>query len=147
MKNEAKLARLFVLSMNAVLSDSELLDVNVQNKRDGYDPATCASHNFCDANEVMLDALRSYLGITQDRDGEWTLDDHIDRVNKAWQAAKMMEYDPTRAKAFELQAKYVDEFSETGESNLAELANELAVVSGLWIGAQEEIELLTNQLG
>ncbi len=58
--NVKKLARAFSKRLRRVLTPAEMREVIERNK--SAPPGVCASHDFCDANEVMADAFKDVYG-------------------------------------------------------------------------------------
>ena len=56
-----KLAEKFTELLRATLTDAEWLELIDANANES-DPAVCHSHDYCDANQTMLDAM-SALGV------------------------------------------------------------------------------------
>lgn len=52
-------------------------------------PDTCATHDFCDSNVMMLEAMES-IGIAFDPADA----DQADLINRAWTLAKVWGFDP-----------------------------------------------------
>ncbi len=73
-----ELAAEFCKLMRAQLSADELADVVETNQLE-TDQSICHSHDYCDANQVMLDAL-AVFGLDFEPDG-------CDLINKAWKLA------------------------------------------------------------
>lgn len=56
----------------------------------GTDGSECHSHDFCDANQAMLDAFENVFGREMETNGETKQgSDDIDLVNDAWNIAKV----------------------------------------------------------
>jgi hypothetical protein len=51
----------------------------------------CATHNYCDSNQAMIDALKAF-GV------EWD-SDNCDLCNAAWALAKQAEFNPEHVRA------------------------------------------------
>lgn len=81
------LARQFCEVIKSWLTDEQLNEVNRLNKTEDYYSA-CASHNFCDANQAMIEAMES-LGLP------WQYD-YASLVNSAWDIARLAEFDGNR---------------------------------------------------
>lgn len=82
MDDAHKIARAFCGVLNEWLTPEQIQQVNILNATDA-DQSVCHTHDFCDANQAMLDAMES-LGI------EWEGIEDLDRipVNEAWSIAK-----------------------------------------------------------
>jgi len=87
---EYELARAFAAVITDWLTPDELAAANDENKFNGFADATCATHNHCDANEAMLDAMAS-LGMEYDPADQ----QQTDMINKAWLIAKASGFDPS----------------------------------------------------
>jgi len=61
-----ELARSFSVVLRQWLSDTEISRINAANAASGYDASSCASHDYCDANMAMLEAVSSSTGIPID---------------------------------------------------------------------------------
>lgn len=84
----AALAAAFAAAIVDSMMPSELEGVNAKNKRNGYADAVCATHDYCDANQAMLDALEN-LNIEYDPNSQ----SQVDLVNGAWAMAKRADFD------------------------------------------------------
>jgi hypothetical protein len=81
------LARAFSYLLIRDLGDN-LDAVNERNREHNFDPNLCASHDFIDANQTMIEAM-AILGLDLDA-GDEVL---TDTINKAWQIAKEREFE------------------------------------------------------
>lgn len=81
--NAYELARKFSEELNRVLTAEHMERVNALNAAE-TDKNICHSHDFCDANQVMLDALGEEF---ESSDKQNTL------INDAWSIAKNSEFD------------------------------------------------------
>lgn len=75
-----QLAKEFAFLIRKWLTDEELEMVNALNTDVSN---ICATHDFCDPNQAMIDAL-TILGITADVQNE----EQVVLMNKAWEIAK-----------------------------------------------------------
>lgn len=83
------LAREFCKQLKETLTPTEFSESQQRNLADP-DPRICHSHDFCDANQIMLNAMDE-LGI--DDDVVWNEDnDGTELVNAAWDIAKAANY-------------------------------------------------------
>lgn len=73
------LAREFCRVLNHWLSPAQIGEINRRNAAN-ENKSVCASHDYCDANQAMLDAM-DVLGI------EFNDDSH-DLINRAWEIAR-----------------------------------------------------------
>ena len=110
LSNEAKLAMKFSEILRDDLTEEQMDLVNERNAAEPRDsPRVCHSHDFCDANEVMADALE-LMGVPEFRPEVSEL------VNAAWNLARESEFDAEKIAEDE---KYFDVM--TGESDRIEL--------------------------
>ena len=65
--------------------------INEINRAEGFRPDVCASHDFFDANECMIEAMQA-LGVPMIS----ACSASADVMNKAWQYAKESEFDLER---------------------------------------------------
>ena len=88
---QKKLADRFIREMRSTLSVAQLQKVDARNAKQ-TDSGICHSHDFCDANEVMLEAWES-LTTT-----DFSLQNkaHVAKWNGAWDMAKKQGF--SRAK-------------------------------------------------
>jgi hypothetical protein len=77
-----RVADTFVNVLKSWLTPEQFATMQRRNKEE-TDSRICHSHDFCDANMAMLDALNEH-GIDVDADNE----DHTALWNKVWEAAK-----------------------------------------------------------
>lgn len=89
-RDAKSLARLFVRLVNRDLTAEELGEVRFLNKTDGY-AGCCATHDFVDANMVMLEAY-SVASCTPANDVDVS-DEAVQRLmNAAWDLARAAEF-------------------------------------------------------
>jgi len=70
------------------LSDLEIDTINKRNASQLYrEKGYCATHEFCDSNQAMLDALEKF-GITWDQPG-----DHEELIEAAWTMSKNNKFE------------------------------------------------------
>ncbi len=75
-------------------------EINRRNRELKEDGDSCATHDFCDANEVMAEAFRKVVGREQEMDS----DKDTDIWNAAWSLAqRTAEFDPAKAKVVEFE--------------------------------------------
>lgn len=79
------LARAFAEELNSTLTPEQMEEVNLRNTED-TDKSICHSHDFTDANQVMLNALARF-GMDFSVDGTAL-------INDAWDIAKCAEFSP-----------------------------------------------------
>ena len=70
------LAREFSDAINALLLPEEVLEI-VQRNREETDPRICHTHDFCDANQVLLDVFMKHGMDIADEGG-------LDRWGRLW---------------------------------------------------------------
>lgn len=87
---EVKLACKFSELLSQELTAEELDQVNERNAAEAHKP-TCSSHDFCDANQVMADALDA-LGVDLDLQNP----KQVALINDAWTLARSNDFDPAR---------------------------------------------------
>tara|TARA_R110000868_G_scaffold140148_1_gene355467 strand:- start:397 stop:720 length:324 start_codon:yes stop_codon:yes gene_type:complete len=82
------LARLFGEQVQAALSATEFRAAVDANKSDGPDSTVCHTHDYCDANMLMLAAWQEFFG------GEPDVSSEEDTAiwNDAWSIAKAAEF-------------------------------------------------------
>lgn len=83
--NATELAKAFAEEMNDTLTTAEIDEVNRLNAAE-TNPNICHSHDFCDANEVMLAAMARF-GVEFD-----TSNSLHELLDKAWGIAKGAEF-------------------------------------------------------
>lgn len=96
-----KLAREFAAIIRYWLTPTELAKVNADNRAAGYSSSTCATHDYCDANQAMIDAMEK-LGIEwifapEDDDPEFDAklaakDEQGQLMDAAWDMAKKNDF-------------------------------------------------------
>lgn len=84
------LAETFSKLMREALTVEEFEAVNIRNFSHHYRESSCASHDFIDANEVMIEALSEH-GITDINSADFAL---TDLINAAWLHAKRHHFQP-----------------------------------------------------
>jgi hypothetical protein len=85
-----RLARDFAQAALVELGGSVLSVVNLRNARAEY-AGCCATHDFCDANMLMLSAMEA-----QGAELDASDDEQARVVNSAWELAKRAGFDPAR---------------------------------------------------
>ena len=81
-----ELALNFKAGMREALTPEQIAIVNLVNTATRNN--TCATHDFCDANQVMLDAFEQ----TFERELDFDSEDDTDLVNLAWSAIKLLGF-------------------------------------------------------
>ncbi|MGP9804045.1 hypothetical protein [Paracoccus sp. NSM] len=94
------LARAFARRLSDALTPEQLEVVNLTNARP-ENAACCASHDFCDANEVMAAAFQEVHG----RKPDPASDDDADQWNRAWEAARAGGFRPFQPAKVEITRK------------------------------------------
>ena len=89
------LAKCFSIVLRQWLTDSEISEINAANAASGYDVSTCASHDYCDSNMAMLEAISNVTGIPGD-DIDVSDARFCELLNEAWAIAKRADFDPQR---------------------------------------------------
>ena len=90
-----ELARCFSAVLRQWLTDSDISEINASNAASGYDALVCASHDYCDANMAMLEAVSNATGIPGD-DIDVSDARFCELLNEAWAIAKRTDFDPRR---------------------------------------------------
>jgi len=92
-----ELAKSFSVVLSQWLADSEISRINAANATSGYDALVCASHDYCDANMAMLEAVSNATGIPVD-DIEVDISDarFCELLSEAWAIAKRADFDVQR---------------------------------------------------
>lgn len=90
-----RLARAFSETLKTALSDYQISEV-IRRNRITADKSVCHSHDYCDANMIMLNALKT-CGIDVENNEDawaWVFDspEGNDTLNKAWDIAKANEF-------------------------------------------------------
>lgn len=74
----------------AMTHTSEECELIIKRNREEDDPHICHSHDFCDANELMMMAYCEVYAITED---EFDMTpETISRINEAWAIAKTYNF-------------------------------------------------------
>lgn len=85
-----KIAKNFSAILLEWIGTDNMAEVIKRNKE--YDPSTCASHDFCDANMAMLEAMEANgypYPLSEDEEvHRKEMDAYFDIVNPAWNIAK-----------------------------------------------------------
>lgn len=93
-KKIIELANEFSRIVKRDLSD-KLFEINLRNKEQSYILSNCcATHDFCDANELMAEAFKTVVGTEIDLQN----DVHLDLWNNAWNIAKQAEFNTINLK-------------------------------------------------
>ncbi len=79
-----KLANKFCRGLQLALTDEEMVEAVDRNTNES-NPLVCHSHDFCDANQVMIDVLG---------EGFENTDEQNSLINAAWNLAKKNEFKP-----------------------------------------------------
>ena len=86
-KEIESLAREFIEQLRADLTDEQIAEIVARNKAE-QNPNVCHSHDFCDANEYMLEAFQE----TFPGKAWHELDTTDGRWSAAWDLAKKWEF-------------------------------------------------------
>jgi hypothetical protein len=126
-----RLARKFCEVLRRDLTASEV-DMAVARNRTESHPGVCHTHDFCDANETMLEAFEAILGREMDiqSDGDSFL------WNEAWGIAKRSEFamDQSAVEPAKLAIRF-------GKSTKLVAVDDLAHASRVWMKLREEMGL------
>ena len=90
-KQALQLARAFADVVDRVMEDDELERINAENaRRDRERPhhGTCATHDVCDANELMFIALGECNIPFFDEKDEHVRPETMELINEAWKLAR-----------------------------------------------------------
>jgi hypothetical protein len=91
------LARCFSAILRQWLTDSEIANINAANAASGYNASTCGSHDYCDSNMAMLEAVSNATGIpVDDIDVDASDAQFCELLNEAWAIAKRADFDTRR---------------------------------------------------
>ena len=89
-----ELAKCFSVVLREWLTDSDISRINAANAASGYDALVCASHDYCDANMAMLEAVSNATGIgVDDIDVDVSDARFCEVLNEAWAIAKRADFD------------------------------------------------------
>jgi hypothetical protein len=86
--NVLKVAKQFSVVLNQWIPE-KLYEINLRNKEQSYiDHGCCATHDFCDPNQAIIDAFVSVFGREPDTQN------HKDNllIDNAWTVAKTAEF-------------------------------------------------------
>jgi len=90
----AELAKCFSVVLRQWLADSDISRINAANAASGYDASVCASHDYCDANMAMLEAVSNATGVSvDDIDVDVSDVQFCELLSKAWSIAKRTGFD------------------------------------------------------
>lgn len=84
-ETEIALAKAFDAALRADIGAADYAEVLKRNLTDRYSGGACASHDFCDANMVMLAAYEGMTG-SEFPDADDITDADMDLWNNAWSA-------------------------------------------------------------
>lgn len=78
------LAKSFSNVLNEWLTKEEMATVIERNQTPEYQDGSCATHDFCDANQAIIDAFEKEAGRELDTQDE----DDMKLIQKAWDLAR-----------------------------------------------------------
>ena len=84
-----QLAKEFSALLRSYLTREQITEAIRRNLTPEYDGGACASHDFCDANEVMHE---SFLKLSDLSEMDLQDDSQIALWNKAWRIAKRSDF-------------------------------------------------------
>lgn len=88
----SKKAILLANAFSEILNDwipDKLFEVNLRNKEKSYiDGGFCATHDFCDPSQAMIDAFKKLYGYEPSTQNQ----QHLNLIGKAWILAKDNEF-------------------------------------------------------
>ena len=90
-----ELANAFSKIIREWLTEEELAEVRELNAGEPKNVSICHSHDFCDANQAMIDALES-LGVEYGSEDFGDGDKGFDILNAAWDLAKANGFEAIR---------------------------------------------------
>jgi len=90
--DEWRLAMAFSRKIGETLSDEELAEVRREQARRPDNHQTCATHDYCDAGQVMIDAAREVFPTRRIELGGATLQ----LFNASWEIAKDHGFSPEK---------------------------------------------------
>lgn len=83
-----KYAEILAKGFSNVLKDwltyDELAEINELNATPAYANGSCATHEFCDPNQAMIDAYNNLFGGNPEANNN----NHIQLMNRAWAIAR-----------------------------------------------------------
>lgn len=82
------IAQAFSRGLRAFLDEDQMEAINRKNMHNPEYKECCATHDYCDANVVMLNAFESALGTEFDLREQY----HVNLVNAAWDLAKIHRF-------------------------------------------------------
>ncbi len=83
-----KLAKMFSWELRCALTEEEMAEV-IEANREPENVGTCASHDVCDANMVMIEAWTKFFGVD---DINFNDNEQCRLWNEAWDLAKADEF-------------------------------------------------------
>jgi len=84
---ETKLAQEFGKTLCSWLSNDQMKELIVLNATPDYQDGSCASHNYCDANEAMCVAFEKVMGRSfTGKSKDYTM------TNNAWSKARKADF-------------------------------------------------------
>lgn len=86
------LAVKFSAILNSWLTPEQIASINNLNKTAEYQNGACATHNYCDPNQAMIDAFSNAFGIEIDHHNE----EHTEAISKAWAIARNNDFNPEK---------------------------------------------------
>ncbi len=78
------LADRFTKHLRKYVGDENMKEIARRNRKKPVLPHVCHSHDFCDANQAMIDAWKELWP-----EMEFDIDEHADLINEAWEIARM----------------------------------------------------------
>lgn len=82
------LAKLFAEKVQEALSRNDLREAIDRNKSEGPQSIVCHTHDFCEANMLMLEAWEEFFGGEPDSASE----EDAAIINEAWAIAKAADF-------------------------------------------------------
>ena len=78
----------WIIEKRASLQSRVNLEMEAINEENEICPECCATHNYLDSNECMLEAFQNVTG----RHPELNINEHIDLINLAWALSKANKF-------------------------------------------------------
>lgn len=136
--NVQQLAHDFASFVHEALTKEQMVDLVKLNKVE-TDWKICHSHDFCDANQLMLDALA-------EQDESYSFDSSdtgiMQAIDDAWNQAKVCGFDLYRMGALAVQIAALDSFMEHGDMAYQEVASTASDLSKVNVGDHGELTAL-----
>lgn len=87
-KKITRLAKVFSYVLAAWHTERQMKAIVKKNKEEGPNSLICHSHDYCDANQAMIDAFETVYG----RNLDFTKEDDMTMIDAAWTVAKANDF-------------------------------------------------------